>query len=127
MNIVTDNSAVIAGLNERIAELEKERDEIMEENASLRAYAFRVIAFVTRSVEKLRGIPEFKPTGDVLNRVLRLTPKTAMESHDLEQQATACDWVYKNVPDLSNGNYMVIQNRARQLRNKAKALTEQGK
>ena len=41
---------------------------------------------------------------------------------DLEQQALACDWVYKNVPDLSNGNYMVIQNRSRQLRAEAKAL-----
>ena len=46
------------------------------------------------------------------------------QAHNLEQQATACDWVYKNVPDLSNGNYMVIQNRARQLRSQAKELKE---
>ena len=48
--------------------------------------------------------------------------EASRDIQDLEQQATACDWVYKNVPDLSNGNYMVIQNRARQLRNQAKAL-----
>jgi hypothetical protein len=71
----------------RIVELEKERDELKEENSSLHAYAFKVIAFVTRAVEKLKGIPEFKPTGDVLNRVLRVTPKIALEAHNLDQQA----------------------------------------
>lgn len=66
--------------DERIAELENERDE-------LHAYVVKVILFVTRVVEKLKGIPEFKPTGDVLNRVLMMTPKTALQAHNLEQKS----------------------------------------
>ena len=42
----------------------------------------------------------------------------------LEQQATACDWIYKNVSDLSNGNYKAIKSRSCQLKNKAKALKD---
>ena len=72
-------------LESKIAELEDEAVELKEESSSLHVYSFRVIAFVTRAVEKLRGVPEFKPTGDVLNRVLRLTPKIALEAHDLER------------------------------------------
>ena len=72
-------------LIDKIAELEDEAVELKEESSSLHVYSFRVIAFVTRAVEKLRGVPEFKPTGDVLNRVLRLTPKIALEAHDLER------------------------------------------
>ena len=45
---------------------------------------------------------------------------------DLEQDANACDWIYSNVPDLSNGNYIKIKNRSAELRKKAKALKEQG-
>jgi DNA integrity scanning protein DisA with diadenylate cyclase activity len=43
---------------------------------------------------------------------------------DLEQQAKSCDWIYSNVPDLSNGNYIKIKNRSAVLRNQAKALKE---
>jgi hypothetical protein len=46
---------------------------------------------------------------------------------DLEQQAKECDWIYSNVPDLSNGNYIKIKNRASWLLNQAEALKGQGK
>ena len=116
---------------ERVAELEEERDVLKEENTSLQAYAFRVIAFVTRSVEKLRNIPEFKPTGDVLNRVLRLTPNIALEAHDLEQQAKGCDDGAKACSISLGGDVVVIgetelNDYANDLRNQAKALKEQG-
>jgi hypothetical protein len=42
----------------------------------------------------------------------------------LEQQAKSCDWIYSNVPDLSNGNYIKIKNRSAVLTNQAKALKE---
>ena len=41
---------------------------------------------------------------------------------DLEQQADACHWIYKNVPDLSNRNYIAIQEKSRELRIEAEAL-----
>ena len=133
MNITTDNSAVIAALNDRIAELEKEK--LPNEHGTNR-YGVDVSYFrKTINRELNRDLSNFKP--DELARVLARLSVTAdkqvvhedefAKSHNLEQQALACDWIYKNVPDLSNGNYMVIQNRARQLRIKAKALKEQGK
>jgi hypothetical protein len=118
-------------LKERIVELEKERAELKEENTSLQAYAFRVIAFVTKSVEKLRGIPEFKPTGDVLNRVLRLTPKIALEAHNLEQQSKGVEDAIHNSPSrleysLPLVSTLELYNYSSDLREQAEALKEQG-
>tara|TARA_R110000772_G_C13165592_1_gene426458 strand:- start:289 stop:825 length:537 start_codon:yes stop_codon:yes gene_type:complete len=117
----------------RIAELEKERDMLKEENTSLQAYAFRVIAFVTRSVAKLRNIPEFKPTGDVLNRVLRLTPNIALGAHNLKQQANGImdfkKWVLdtdQNSSDLDVRDINLIEFYVEPLISQAKALEEQG-
>ena len=116
----------------KVAELEKERDELKKENISLQAYAFRVIAFVTRTVEKLRGIPEFKPSGDVLNRVLRLTPKIALEAHNLEQReesvANFCCWLIDNgepIPEEQIQKYG--SDYIMWVRNQAKTLKEQVK
>jgi ABC-type phosphate transport system auxiliary subunit len=39
---------------------------------------------------------------------------------DLEQQAIACDWIYKNVSDLSNRNYKAIKSQYCQLRIKSR-------
>ena len=130
------NTEVCALLNEqvkRIVELEKERDMLKEENTSLQAYAFRVIAFVTRSVAKLRNIPEFKPTGDVLNRVLRLTPNIALGAHNLKQQANGImdfkKWVLdtdQNSSDLDVRDINLIEFYVEPLISQAKALEEQG-
>ena len=64
-----------------------ELTELRDEITSLHSYSARVVSFVSRAVEKLRGIPEFRPTGDILNRVLRLTPKIALGERDLEMKA----------------------------------------
>ena len=111
----------------RIAKLEKERDVLKEENTSLQAYAFRVIAFVTRSVEKLRNIPEFKPTGDVLNRVLRLTPNIALEAHDLEQQAKGVEDALNDFMHCAESVTVLVadlDSRVDGLNKQAKALKE---
>lgn len=76
--------------DERIKELDKERVE-------LQSYAVRVVTFIICAVEKLRDIPEFKPTGDVLNRAIKLTPKIALEAHNLEQQISAVKQLISNV------------------------------
>lgn len=65
---------------EQITELERERDE-------RDAHIFRMITFVSRSIEKLKGIPEFEPTADVLERALQGTPKSNLTALKLEQQA----------------------------------------
>jgi hypothetical protein len=113
MNITTDNSAVIAGLNNRIAQLKKElsltKDIIVAHQ----------IADETGYIDGVGWVENWSE--------MKETVTSLVEAHNLEQQALACDWIYKNVPDLSNGNYMVIQNRSRQLRAEAKALKEQGK
>ena len=106
----------------RIAELEDEAVDLKEEISSLHVYSFRVIASVTRAVEKLKGVPEFKPTGDVLNRVLRLTPKIALESHNLEQQAKALfDYACSTKPLTERG--LNLESIA--LSDQAEALKEQ--
>jgi DNA repair exonuclease SbcCD ATPase subunit len=120
-NNLAYGSKLLNEAGNNIAELERKRDELKEENLSLQAYVFRAIAFVTRAVEKLKAIPEFKPTGYVLNRVLRMTPKTALEAHNLEQQIKgANDFAgahgLQSVVDLAKTNEAVLRNQIKALK-----------
>jgi hypothetical protein len=45
---------------------------------------------------------------------------------DLEQQSLACEWIRSNTVDLSNRNYIDINNRAKRLQSQSKALRERG-
>lgn len=81
---------------EKIADLENEIERLNTGRDECHAFIFRNQAFVVRSIEKLKGIPEFEPTADVLNRALKGTPKSALAKRDLEQQATGLeDYVSK--------------------------------
>ena len=74
-----------------------------------------------------RRARNFNKTHGDMNPLLSLAvalPKITLEAHNLEQQAVACDWLYKNVSDLSNRNYKAIKSRSCQLRTKAKALQD---
>ena len=45
-------------------------------------------------------------------------------TRDLDQQAIACDWLYKNVSELSSRNSKAIKSRYCQLKIKARALQD---
>ena len=45
-------------------------------------------------------------------------------TRDLDQQAIACDWLYKNVSELSNRNSKAIKSRYCQLKIKARELQD---
>ena len=106
---------------ERIEALEKERDELKAHTVALEIDFDNALDIAQLCANNPSVVDANKSFQDFVSYT---TIESTLEAHNLEQQATACDWVYKNAPDLSNGNYMVIQSRARQLRIKAKALKE---
>jgi hypothetical protein len=87
--------------DERIAELEKEREELkslLKKNLS---------TFINKKEEGiLLGIPMF-------------------EAYQLEQQALACDWIYTKLPNYSSENLSVITARRLELVTQANALKDQ--
>jgi hypothetical protein len=53
-----------------------------------------------------------------------LKMQKTQNTRDLDQQAIACDWIYKNVSELSNRNSKAIKSRYCQLKIKARALQD---
>tara|TARA_R110000851_G_scaffold32736_1_gene87564 strand:+ start:311 stop:727 length:417 start_codon:yes stop_codon:yes gene_type:complete len=120
--IVTDNSAVIAALNERIAELEKERDELKAHTVALELDFDSALDIAESCANNPSVVDANKSFQEFVSYT---TIESTLEAHNLEQQAKECTWIYSNVPDLSNGNYIKIKNRASHLLNQAKALKDQ--
>jgi hypothetical protein len=89
MDIVTDNSAVIAGLNERIAELEKERGELKAHVVALEVDFEKALDIAELCANNQSVVDANKSFQEFVSYT---TIESTLEAHNLEQQAKGFDY-----------------------------------